>query len=253
MTPFQVEDPSVLIERQQLQQTKSIHELSKIRNLNELPIPGNVIKMPDVALPKMKSILNLVARPPPRSSPRRTPKSETYHSFEPDCGTADSTPLTSDLDLHSPVTDMETATEDYEEISPRPEELELPAALPTPADEEEEEDQFSLAEQIRATPERSLKKEKKKKNRRSTDSTEALSADSSLAGRLEEDEMPPPLPPKRITPSPKKGPSLESQPSVEEEEVEAVPVKVRPRCCPPRPPGHPFPASHRRQHSRSEE
>merc|ERR1711974_204730 len=35
-----VEDPTVLIERQQLQQTKSIHELSKIRNLNELPIPG---------------------------------------------------------------------------------------------------------------------------------------------------------------------------------------------------------------------
>merc|ERR1712037_443868 len=33
-----VEDPTVLIERQQLRQTKSIHELSKIRNLNELPI-----------------------------------------------------------------------------------------------------------------------------------------------------------------------------------------------------------------------
>merc|ERR1712228_281120 len=53
-----VEDPDRLIERQQLQQTKSIHELSKIRNLNELPIPGNVIRMPDVPLPKMKSILN---------------------------------------------------------------------------------------------------------------------------------------------------------------------------------------------------
>ena len=57
--------------------------------------------------------------------------------------------------------------------------------------EEEEEDQFSLADQIRATPERSLKKEKKKKNRRSTDS-EALSADS---GKAEDDEIPPPLPP----------------------------------------------------------
>merc|ERR1711874_633136 len=59
-----------------------------------------------------------------------------------------------------------------------------------------------------------------KKNRRSTDS-EALSADS---GRMEEDEIPPPLPPKRITPSPKKGLSLETQPSLDEEE-EAVPVK----------------------------
>merc|ERR1712192_294871 len=34
----------------------------------------------------------------------------------------------------------------------------------------------------------------------------------------------PPLPPKRITPSPKKGLSLETQPSLDEEE-EAVPVK----------------------------
>merc|ERR1719495_2868218 len=46
-----VEDPNILLERQQLQQTKSIHELSKIRNLNEVPIPGNVIKLPDVELP----------------------------------------------------------------------------------------------------------------------------------------------------------------------------------------------------------
>ena len=97
-----MEDPTVLIERQQLQQTKSIHELSKIRNLNELPIPGNVIRMPDVPLPKMKSILNVIARPPPRSSPRRTPKSETYKSFDPESGTVESTPLMDDRQLHSP-------------------------------------------------------------------------------------------------------------------------------------------------------
>merc|ERR1711971_980835 len=51
--------------------------------------------------------------------------------------------------------------------------------------------------------------------------SEATSVDS---GRMEEDEIPPPLPPKRITPSPKKGLSLETQPSLDEEE-EAVPVK----------------------------
>merc|ERR1712227_790341 len=39
------------------------------------------------------------------------------------------------------------------------------------------------------------------------------------------EEIPPPLPPKRLTPSPKKGMSLESQPSMEEEELEAIPVK----------------------------
>merc|ERR1712025_604615 len=215
-----VEDPTVLIERQQLQQTKSIHELSKIRNLNELPIPGNVIRMPDVPLPKMKSILNVIARPAPRSSPRRTPKSETYKSFDPESGTVESTPLMDDRQLHSPDCPSEDR---YEEISTsRTEEMDLPSPPPPVEEEveEEEEDQFSLADQIRATPERSLKKEKKKKNRRSTDS-EALSADS---GRMEEDEIPPPLPPKRITPSPKKGLSLETQPSLDEEE-EAVPVK----------------------------
>merc|ERR1712088_921111 len=214
-----VEDPTVLIERQQLQQTKSIHELSKIRNLNELPIPGNVIRMPDVPLPKMKSILNVIARPPPRSSPRRTPKSETYKSFDPESGTVESTPLMDDRQLHSPDCPSEDR---YEEISTsRTEEMDDLPPPPPPVEEEvdeEEEDQFSLADQIRATPERSLKKEKKKN--RSTDS-EALSADS---GRMEEDEIPPPLPPKRITPSPKKGLSLETQASLEEEE-EAVPVK----------------------------
>merc|ERR1712004_70549 len=216
-----VEDPTVLIERQQLQQTKSIHELSKIRNLNELPIPGNVIRIPDVPLPKMKSILNVIARPPARSSPRRTPKSETYKSFDLETETVESTPLMDDRQLHSPDCPSEDR---YEEISTsRTEEMEDLPPPPPPVEEEmeeEEEDQFSLADQIRATPERSLKKEKKKKNRRSTDS-EALSAHS---GRAEDDEIPPPLPPKRITPSPKKGLSLETQPSLDEEE-EAVPVK----------------------------
>merc|ERR1711902_302549 len=158
-----VEDPTVLIERQQLQQTKSIHELSKIRNLNELPIPGNVIRMPDVPLPKMKSILNVIARPPARSSPRRTPKSETYKSFDPETETVESTPLMDDRQLHSPDCPSEDR---YEEISTsRTEEMEDLPPPPPPVEEEMEEeegDQFSLADQIRATPERSLKKEKKK-------------------------------------------------------------------------------------------
>merc|ERR1719450_1761743 len=79
-----VEDPSVLLERQQLQQTKSIHELSKIRNLNEMPIPGNLFTLPDVPLPKMKDLLSIVARPPQRS-PRvqnGNGRSQTYQSYE---------------------------------------------------------------------------------------------------------------------------------------------------------------------------
>merc|ERR1719495_2411375 len=203
-----VEDPTVLLERQQLQQTKSIHELSKIRNLNEMPIPGNVFKLPDVPLPKAKSILNYIARPPQRSSPRvqNGTRSETYHSYESaQTETPVSTPGTEEkvfANKESPEIDLR-----YESV---------PAQPPPPAvEEEEEEDQFNLADQIRATPERNLRGKKNKKNRRSHEIQEELQAE----------EVPPPLPPKKLSPGLAKGKSFEKQPSVEEEEIEAVPVK----------------------------
>ena len=97
-----------------------------------------------------------------------------------------------------------------------------PEEMPTPPPPEVEDDHFSLAEQIKGTPERSMRgKKKNTKNRRSHEVHEDM--DSSVVS----EEIPPPLPPKRLTPSPKKGMSLESQPSMEEEEVEAIPVKVR--------------------------
>ena len=102
----------------------------------------------------------------------------------------------------------------YESVSNQP----LPPP-PPPAEEEEEEDHFSLADQIRATPERNLRGKKNKKNRRSHEIQDEIQS-------TEPEEVPPPLPPKKLSPSPKKGMSLEKQPS-EEEEIEAVPVKVR--------------------------
>jgi hypothetical protein len=57
----QVEDPEVLLRHQQVQQSKSIHELSKIRNLNEFPLPLN-LKLPDLPLPSAKKMLKLLAR-----------------------------------------------------------------------------------------------------------------------------------------------------------------------------------------------
>merc|ERR1712226_528133 len=206
-----VEYPTVLLERQQLQQSKSIHELSKIRNLNEMPIPGNVFKLPDVPLPKAKTILNYIARPPQRSSPRvqNGTRSETYHSYE---SAQTETPVSTPGMEEKMFTNKESPEIDlrYESVSNQP----LP---PPPAEEEEEEDHFSLADQIRATPERNLRGKKNKKNRRSHEiQDEILSAESG--------EVPPPLPPKKQSPSPKKGMSLEKQPS-EEEEIEAVPVK----------------------------
>merc|ERR1711970_547432 len=83
----------------------------------------------------------------------------------------------------------------------------------------------SLAEQIKGTPERSMRgKKKNTKNRRSHEVHDDM--DSSVVSEsIASEEIPPPLPPKRLTPSPKKGMSLESQPSMEEEELEAIPVK----------------------------
>jgi len=240
-----VEDPNILIERQQLQQTKSIHELSKIRNLNELPIPGNLVKLPDVPLPRIRSILNYIAKPAPRTP--RTPKgtkSETYHSYESaQSETVESTPLTEDKMLHSLSNGNESPTASlselgYEMISKpvTPEAPQIVATppeqfkavpqkeerMPTPPPPEEEEDHFSLADQIKGTPERSMRN-KKKKNRRSHEvHDDMMSVDGSVVSEsITSEEIPPPLPPKRVTPSPK----IESQPSMEEEELEAIPVK----------------------------
>merc|ERR1712048_40834 len=197
-----VEDPSVLLERQQLQQTKSIHELSKIRNLNEMPVPGNFIKLPDVALPKVKNLLNYIARPPQRS-PRvqNGTRSETYHSYE---------SAQSETPLSTPVTEDKPFLNDapYETITGQKEMT--PPLPPPPAPQDVEDDHFGLADQIRGTPERSLKG-KKKKNRRSHEIHDDM---------LDTEDVPPPLPPKKLSPSPRKGLSID-----DDEEVEAIPVK----------------------------
>merc|ERR1740128_775085 len=125
----------------------------------------------------------------------------------------------------------------YEVISKSPEVPEIvatppqefkvtePEQMPTPPPPEIEDDHFSLADQIKGTPERSMRN-KKKKNRRSHEVHDDMSVDSSVVSEsIASEEIPPPLPPKRLTPSPKKGMSLESQPSIEEEEIEAIPVK----------------------------
>ena len=57
----QVEDPETLLRRQQVQQSKSIHELSKIRNLIEFPLPMN-LKLPDLPLPSAKKMLKMLAK-----------------------------------------------------------------------------------------------------------------------------------------------------------------------------------------------
>jgi len=205
-----VEDPNILLERQQLQQTKSIHELSKIRNLNEMPVPGNMFQLPNVPLPKVKNLLNYIARPPQRS-PRvqNGTRSQTYHSYESaQSETPLSTPVTEDKPF---LNDAERQDHDlgYETITGQ-EEMTPPPPPPPPPAQEAEDDHFSLADQIRGTPERSLKS-KKKKNRRSHEIHDDM---------IDAEDVPPPLPPKKLSPSPKKGLSID-----DDEEVEAIPVK----------------------------
>ena len=65
------EDPEVLRKHQEIQQSKSVHELSKISNLNELPLPIN-IQLPDVPLPSLKSLVSVIARVP-KKKPKPNP------------------------------------------------------------------------------------------------------------------------------------------------------------------------------------
>merc|ERR1719340_93001 len=142
-----VEDPNILLERQQLQQTKSIHELSKIRNLNEMPIPGNLFTLRDVPLPKMKDLLSIVARPPQRSPRVHNGRSQTYQSYD----FEQTTPMTEDKQF----VNGEDQYERYESLPDQAQDRLTPSPPPPPAVEED--DHFGLADQIRGTPERSMK------------------------------------------------------------------------------------------------
>ena len=217
-----VEDPQTLHERQQIQQQKSIHELSKIRNLNEFPLPYN-ITLPDVPLPKVKNLLNLVARSPKQTSspslgnprnngPDATPESERYFD------TSDLSQVEEDEYSH-----LEDAS--YEVISkqkfpdpppplPQADELESPSIEVEP---------FGLATQVKGTPERNTRSKKKKPEPRSSSRRPQQEERDDVAATeaSEAFETPPPLPPKR---SPQKSLSVESQQS---EEVEEDPAPVK--------------------------
>jgi len=233
-----VEDPDVLIKRQQLSQSQSIHELSKIRNLNEIPFPGNVVRLPDIPLPSLpgvKSILKYMKRSP--QDQQEQDAGTSYHSYHHQENDAASTAQTEEdgvfhsisVGEDSPMTSRDNES-GYEVIShPRlspglqveepTEPLATPDADMAPPNDTDQ-DVFGLADQIKGTPERSLRG-KKKKNRRSHDVSDDVSV---TASSVTDVDTPPALPPKRL--SPKKGMSLESQPSLDEDvDIEPIPVK----------------------------
>merc|ERR1719495_1283070 len=116
----------------------------------------------------------------------------------------------------SPGLQVEEPPEPPEPLATPDADLHVDAAPPTDMDQ----DVFGLADQIKGTPERSLRG-KKKKNRRSHDVSDDVSV---TASSVTDVDTPPALPPKRL--SPKKGMSLESQPSLDEDvDIEPIPVK----------------------------
>ena len=193
-----IEDPQVLMERQQIQQQKSIHELSKIRNLNDFPIPGNVITLPNVPLPKMKDMLQLIAR---------TPKKKTSPS------------LPNSLPVSPPesVRPYESSIIDEEEYSNIEDSYEVINKEKTESPQLEiEPEDFGLGSQVKGTPERNTRTKKKKpesRNRRSHEEKEESATEMF--------ETPPPLPPKR---SPQKSLSVESQQS---DELDGSPSPIK--------------------------
>ena len=87
-----VEDPEVLRHNQELQQSKSIHELSKIGNINQFPLPFNM-PLPDIPLPKPTKIFKMLARTPskkkkgapvPETSPSEAGYSPSSSPLSPD-------------------------------------------------------------------------------------------------------------------------------------------------------------------------
>jgi hypothetical protein len=232
-----VEDPDLLLERQQLQQTKSIHELSKIRNLNEIPVPGDLVRLPDYPLPKLKNILHTIAR-----TPQRFPKKSAAAWHNDSCPPTpdslggegqESTSHDATSKLYSEISELEddrralagvtaaTADDrlldhdvDYEVIM-KPKIVETSAS---PDVNNDSFDDFDLAAQVKGTPERNIRSKINKKstlaNRRSREAEEESRSTNNQVAKEEEEEeeeRPPPLPPKRVTPSPKKGMSVESQ------------------------------------------
>merc|ERR1712226_41964 len=206
-----IEDPAVLMERQEIQQQKSIHELSKIRNVNEIPLPVKV-KLPDIPFPsfKARNILRVIA---PTANQRSNNKSK-QQQYEGEYSPA-STPQTGDLltddemlryDASTPGGDASHRDQDFgyecigQSSSPMaagaPQHLQqIPAqfqddlldhASPQIAVAAPEED--SIAEQYRGTP--PMKPKKKKPDRRSQ--SHEVSENVQLG-----EELPPPLPPKR--------------------------------------------------------
>ena len=76
-----VEDPELLRRRQEMQQSKSIHELSKISNVNEIPLPFK-LPLPDIPLPTVAGIFSRKKNPKASLDATAPPASVRAADFE---------------------------------------------------------------------------------------------------------------------------------------------------------------------------
>ena len=76
-----VEDPEVLRRRQEMQQSKSIHELSKISNVNEIPLPFK-LPLPDIPLPTVAGLFSRKKQAKASAGATATPASVRAADFE---------------------------------------------------------------------------------------------------------------------------------------------------------------------------
>ena len=153
------EDPALLRKNQSLQQSKSIHELSKIRNLNEFPLPIN-IRLPDVPLPKVRDLIGIVARVPKRNKSSKVSLNheESNYSLASTPNLHDRT-YTDDEMLRFEMGSPESLGPreqdfDYEVIEAGRENNFMPTQVP-----DEEENSISVADHYKGTP--PLKSKKK--------------------------------------------------------------------------------------------
>jgi len=177
-----VEDPEILKVRQNVQQSKSIHELAKIRNLNEFPLPARVqTLLPDLPLPKMKDVIGIIAR-----VPRRKSKTEIVNDQEFGYTPAETPNIPHDsaytddemlrFEMSSPEMSHRDQDFDYEVIEAGSNNpygfmqtqipvADTPISNLDPDEHEMEESEISVADHYKGTP--PLRTKKKAKNRMS--------------------------------------------------------------------------------------
>jgi len=148
---------------------KSVHELSKIRNLNEFPLPLN-LRLPDVPIPKASSIIGIIARVP-KKKPKKAPVIEhednVGYSVASTPAPMDRTYTDDEMLRFSPEESMAHREQDfdYEVIDHMNGEQEfLQTQVPMEEEDitiEEEESSISVADHYKGTPPLKSKKNKR--------------------------------------------------------------------------------------------